>query len=197
MEGYVKLHRKLLESAVFHNDKALKVFIWCLLRATYTPRDIMVGNRKVHLEPGQFVTGRKRAADELQMPEGTVYDVITTLKNQQQIMVHPNNKYSLVTVVNWALYQVEAEESNNKNGSPPTTNQQQTNTNKKDKNTSLVIDPTGATPAPANDAPMAREWELYYIKLNAYLEAKRGGVTMAYPEPPGGTGNQRQEALHG
>ena len=182
MEGYVKLHRKLLDSAIFANEKALKVFVWCLLKSTYSPRKVMCGMQMVELEPGQFITGRKRAAEELAIPERTVYDVMTTLKDQQLISIKPNNRFSVVTVVNWALYQVDTEESNNKNGSSPTTNQQQTNTNKKDKKI-YTVDPTGVIP---EEGHLAREWELYYIKLNSYLEAKKAGTTMAYPEPPNG-----------
>lgn len=176
MEGFVKLHRKLRESAVWNDEKALKVFIWCLLKATHTPRDIMVGNRSVHLEPGQFVTGRKRAAEEVQMPEGTVYDVITSLKRQQQISVKANNKFSLITVVNWALYQFGDAESNNKNSVSPTTNQQQTNTDKNVKN----IDPLNLPVAPFDPAEMERPYpenredamEEYQRRLMLYEDAR-------------------------
>lgn len=181
MEGYIKLHRKLLESSVFASDKCLKVFIWCLLKSTYIQRKVMVGMQTVELQPGQFITGRKRAAEELDIPEGTVYDIMTTLKCQQLIDIKPNNRFSVVTVTNWTLYQIEDDESNNKNSVASTANQQQTNTNKKDKNIDPIT-PTGATPK----TELEREWELYYIKLNAYLEAKKSGSTMAYPEPPKG-----------
>lgn len=179
MEGYIKLHRKLLESDTFMSEKVLKVFVWCLMKATHTERKILLCRQTVHLNPGQFVTGRKTAAAELGMPESTCRDIMTTLKVRQQISMESNSKYTLVTVLNWALYQVENENSDSKKSISPTANGQQMDTNKNDKNIDHY-NPTGVTPK----TELEREWELYYIKLNAYLEAKKSGTVMAYPEPP-------------
>ena len=67
--SYIKLFRKLLNSPIFENEKALKVWIWCLLKATHKEREQLVGKTIVYLEKGQFVTGRKKASDELKMKD--------------------------------------------------------------------------------------------------------------------------------
>jgi hypothetical protein len=80
MEGWVKLHRKLLSSQIFQNDKLLRIWIWCLLKASYQDYSQLVGMQNVNLKSGQFVFGRKAAAEELKMNENTFYHNIKFLE---------------------------------------------------------------------------------------------------------------------
>ena len=138
MQGWIKLHRKLLASDIFQNEKLLKVFIYCLLKATHSEISQKVGRQTVELKPGQFIYGRKKAALELNMKESTVRDYINILKDDGVITVNPTNKYSIITVVNWDLYQSKEETPDNKYDSnsdnKPTTEGQQKDTNKNVKN---------------------------------------------------------------
>ena len=61
--GYIKLHRQLIESPAFQNEQLLKVWICCLLKASHTEHDEIVGHQIIHLEPGQFVFGSIKRAD--------------------------------------------------------------------------------------------------------------------------------------
>ena len=83
--GYIKLFRKLLLSPIFENEKALKVWIWCLLKATHTEREQLVGRQIVHLEKGQFIFGRKKASKELKIKERTLYDYLKLLEQLSMI----------------------------------------------------------------------------------------------------------------
>lgn len=133
--SYIKLFRKLLISPIFENEKALKVWIWCLLKATHKERDQLVGKTIIHLDKGQFVTGRKKAGEELKMKERTVYDYFKLLEKLQMISIKSNNKFSIVTVEKWEDYQVEELKIDNRT----TTKQQQSNTNKNVKNIYLFL----------------------------------------------------------
>lgn len=121
--GWIKLHRKLTESAVFANEKLLKVWIWCLCKASYQPFQTLVGCQLVDVPGGAFIFGRKKAAEELGIKERTVYDYMRVLEKLRMISINSNNKFSLVTIENWEKYQLVDDDSNNK----PTTNQQQAN----------------------------------------------------------------------
>ncbi len=133
--SYIKLFRKILKSPIWENEKALKVWIWCLLKATHKERDQLVGKQLVHLEKGQFVTGRKKAAEELNMNDRTIYDYFKLLKKLHMISINSNNKFSVVSIEKWEDYQIEELKINNKS----TTNQQQINTNKNVKKLYLII----------------------------------------------------------
>ena len=145
MEGWIKLHRKLLESPVFQNEKLYKIFSWCLLKASHTEHTELIGLQKVSLSPGQFVYGRHMAAKELKIKESTLYKYMMWLKNEEILNIQSNNKFSVVTVVNWDLYQSDEPKSNSKvttkeqqRNSKVTTKEQQRNTNNNVKNVKNV-----------------------------------------------------------
>ena len=127
MDGWVSLHRKLLDSIVFSNPKLLKVWIWCLLKATHTEHTQMVGLVKVELKKGDFITGRFKGAEELNLNPNTFYKYLKVLEGEKQIELISNNKFTVVSVINWEVYQNEEIKNNNK----ITTKEQQNNTNNK------------------------------------------------------------------
>lgn len=105
LSGWIKLQRKLLVSTVFADERMLKVFIWCLIRANPKPTDVQVGRQTIHCERGQFVTGRNEAAQELGMSPSAVRRWLTLLSAGQQISLSATNKFTLVTVEKYSLYQ--------------------------------------------------------------------------------------------
>src|SRR5699024_955941 len=137
-QGWIKLYRKMMYSNVFQNEKLLKVFIYCLMKATHVDRKQLVGKRFVELKKGQFIFGRKKASVELNIKESTVRDYIDLLKEDEMIKVNSTNKYSLITVVNWELYQHEENENRQQNDNKMTAEGQQNDTNKNVKNVENV-----------------------------------------------------------
>jgi hypothetical protein len=134
LQGWIKLHRKILCSDIFQNEKLFKVFMYCLLKATHSDHEIKVGRQKVKLTPGQFVFGRKKAALELDMKESSARDYFEILKEDNVITIKSTNKYSVITVVNWDIYQSKEEEADSKSDSKSdnkaTAERQQIDTNK-------------------------------------------------------------------
>lgn len=108
-QGWIKLHRKLMESSVFENPKLLKTWIWCLCKASHTEHEVIVGRQVVDLQPGQFVFGRLKAAEVLKMNDRTVYDYMKMLEKMEMLRINSNNKFSVVTIENWVFYQEEEE----------------------------------------------------------------------------------------
>lgn len=96
--------------------------------------------RKVALRPGQFVYGRTKASEQLRIKPSTLNDIITWLKDDQIIDIKSNNKFSVITVVNWDLYQIEEYETDSKTDNKATTKQQQSDTNKNVKNVKNIKD---------------------------------------------------------
>lgn len=129
MEGWVKLHRQLLESAIFKNERLLRIWIWCLLKATYKQCETMMGNQLVILEKGQFIFGRKDASEELKINESTLYKDMKNLEKLKMCNIKSNNKFSIVTIEKWELYQDIKDENNINNNNNGTTTEQQNNNN--------------------------------------------------------------------
>lgn len=121
--SYIKLFRKILKSPIWKNEKALKIWLWCLLKATHIEREQLVGQKIVHLEKGQFVFGRKKASQELQMTESMVYRYMKVLEKLQMLNIKPNNKFSIVSIEKWEDYQIEELKTNSKLNNKRTTNE--------------------------------------------------------------------------
>lgn len=103
MQGYIKLHRKILDNGVFADAELLKVFVWCILKANTVPN--MVYGRKVDI--GEFITGRVTASEELHLKPSTIYKRLQKLKAQGYIDISSTTKNSLITVVNYKSYQLD------------------------------------------------------------------------------------------
>lgn len=103
--GWIKLYRKLLHSPIFTSEKGLKVWVWCLLKASHEGYEQYVGRSLVVLQPGQFVFGRKAAGGELRMKPTTIHMWIQILQNDSYIDIKTSNKYSVISINNWNDYQ--------------------------------------------------------------------------------------------
>ena len=134
VEGWVKVHRELIKSRVFRNEGLLKVWIWCLLKANHKGRWVAIttgrGKTEVWIDAGQFIFGRYKAADELNMKPTTVWKRIGKLKVLSQITLKSDTHYTIITIVNWNSYQGVILKSDNQ----VSTKCQPSDTNKNDKN---------------------------------------------------------------
>ena len=121
--GYIKLHRKLLDAGLIKNHKLCALWIWCLLKASHKEFDAIVGLQTVHLLPGQFIFGRKKASEETRLKEHEVRTRLSFLEKAGNITIKPTTKFSIITIVNWHIYQRGDNEINQQNN-PPVTNKE-------------------------------------------------------------------------
>ena len=104
MQGYIKLYRKLMDSPIWSDPHYLKLWIYCLLKATHKERKVIIGNKTVTLYPGQFITGRKTLADDLnegmkpkqQLSESTWWRYLKNLEEWGIFKTKKTNKYSVL-----------------------------------------------------------------------------------------------------
>ena len=130
MDGWLKLYRSILDSAVFQDAEVLKVWIWLLCNVAFEQHDTICYGKVIHLKPGQIATGRKKIAQCTDLNENKVYRALTALKSLGNIEIKSTNKYSIITVVNWDKYQGENSKrtaSEQQTNSKTTTEEQQDN----------------------------------------------------------------------
>jgi len=134
MLGWVKLHRNLTQWGWYDDSNTKAVFLHLLLMAQHEPKLY----RGVQLEKGQLITGRHTLAKVLGLTEQQVRTCITRLKSTNEITTKTTNKFTVVTLTNWAKYQLDEEKTTSKTTNKTTaqqpTNNQQTTTYKNDKN---------------------------------------------------------------
>ena len=122
--GWIKLHRRILENPLYKNPAWLSVWITLLLLANHNEdKEFFLEGKQIKIKPGQFVTGRKAISMKTGIPQTTVERILSALERVQQIGQQKTTKYRLITILKWKDYQM----LDNK----WTTNGQQTDTIKK------------------------------------------------------------------
>lgn len=112
MEGWIKIHRKMLDNPIICKDSDyLAVWIYLLLNATHKEIPALFKKEKIVLQPGQLLTGRKAISKQLKISESKIYRIINDFKSEQQLEQQTSNKNSLITILNWNKYQ-ESEQQN-------------------------------------------------------------------------------------
>jgi len=104
-DGFILLYRKVLQKGWLKKHKLWAFWCWSLLKASHQEHVQIVGLHEVTLLPGQFVFGRKKAAEELNMTEREVRTVLHFLLTSQNVTIKTTNKYSIVSIINWDAYQ--------------------------------------------------------------------------------------------
>ena len=120
MEGWIKLHRKSINSSVFRNSNLWKVWTYCLLRANHKQSKILFEGKEMVIHPGQFITGRFQGAKDCNMKPSTFRDQLYKLRDLKNLDIKSDNKNSLLTVVNWDFYQGPINLSDTKFDNKPT-----------------------------------------------------------------------------
>ena len=141
MEGYIKLHRKILENGIFRKPKVSHLFNYCLLRANWSDKTIIWNGQSLVVERGSFITGRRQIALETGLSEQNVRYALRTLHTFG--MVKPSSekstsKFTYLTVCNYNDYQHLDDEGNQQSNQQVTSNQpasnQQVTTDKNNNN---------------------------------------------------------------
>ena len=121
--GWISLYRKIRNSPVYSDPALLKLWLHCLLKATHVEYEQLIGNAEITLQPGQFITGRDALADEynrgvvqssLMVKPLSLWRRLKILEKKQMLNIKTNNKYSVITVLNWNEYQQSEQRMNNK-----------------------------------------------------------------------------------
>jgi len=131
MNGFIKLHRQLLDWEWYNDMKVKHVFIHLLLTANFRPKRW----RGIEIKRGQIVIGKKKLGATLGLSMQEIKTVFIKLQNSGEITIKATNLYSLVTLVNFDVYQDKENQSNqqsNQRATNNTTNEQPQL--KKDKN---------------------------------------------------------------
>lgn len=103
--GWIKLHRKLLANILFQNAYALKIWIWCLLKASHTPRKYLMGITQIEITEGSFIFGSFVAKEELKISIPTIWRWLRFLEREKQLVIKTTNRYSIITITHWKEYQ--------------------------------------------------------------------------------------------
>lgn len=137
-EGYIKLHRNLLENPV--TSKPEFAWLWCvlLLSANHKDKKMIWNNQNLIIKEGQFITGRKALSKKTGLSENKIYRALKYFESEHQIKQQKNNKFTIITILNWHKYQGNGTTNEQQNeqeiDNKSTTSEQPVDTNKNEKN---------------------------------------------------------------
>ncbi len=106
MEGWVKIHRKLLDNPIVMKDtEHFAVWVYLLLNATHKQHPAVFDGEKIILQPGQLITGRKKISSATKVSESKVRRILKSFKSDHQIDQRTTSQGSLISILNWVKYQ--------------------------------------------------------------------------------------------
>ena len=142
-QGWIKLHRKILDSTVYTSGDAhlFQLWIYILLKVNHKKSRFLFNGEEITIKPGSGVFGLNQIVKDLtglkneNKPKFKKYRSIyfrrlKLLQNMKNIELKPTNKFTIITVVNWDQYQQNETQVKLKRNSSET----QVKTNKNDKN---------------------------------------------------------------
>jgi len=118
LNGFIKIHRKIQDWGWYSDPNTKIVFLDLLLTANF--KDTVFRGKVIH--PGQTVFGRKALAERLGISERNVRTALNHLKSTNEITIETTNRFSIVTIVNWELYQLTDDEVTNETTNEVTNN---------------------------------------------------------------------------
>lgn len=185
MDGWIKLHRKLLDNPIVCKDaEHMAVWIYLLLHAAHEEKAAVFKGEKIILQPGQLITGRLKIAETLHINESKVKRILTAFKSDQQIDQQTTNKNSLITVLRWHVYQKSDQQNDQPMTSKRPASDQQLTTNKnkrtkelkKEKEYIVEQSPTVAVRVPAVGEEVKRS-----LTVDVPVPAVKDGEKAEYP----------------
>lgn len=133
-EGYVKLHRCLMNWEYKKNPKILAVWVHLLLIANYEPKRW----KGIIIERGQCVTSMKSLAEDCGLSVQSVRTALTHLQTNGCLTSKSTNKFTIITLCNYDSYQ--SGKSVNQQTNQPETNKQFNNNIRIDKKEEIKED---------------------------------------------------------
>lgn len=105
MDGWLKLHRKIIESEIFTDERLLQVWLGVLMRATYKDRKIKYGNQQKTLLAGQAWYCLRTEAKRLGVAHTTLREKLKYLEKSERVSYTSGPFGYIVTICNWDKYQ--------------------------------------------------------------------------------------------
>jgi len=122
--GFIKLHRKLTDWEWYDDANTFRLFMHILLTANHKATKY----RGTEIAVGAMVSGHDALATRLSLSVQQVRTSIKKLKSTNVITVKTTNKFSVISLINWELYQSreKIEQTKQQTNNKQVTNEQQT-----------------------------------------------------------------------
>lgn len=133
-QGYISAYRSMMDKGFYKDSEYVHLWLHLLFKANFKENEVLFNGKALHIQPGQFITGRKALARETGIHESKVERILKTFKNEHMIEHEGFNKFRIISITNWNIYQNTEQQDGQRVNSKRTASEQPANTNNNDNN---------------------------------------------------------------
>lgn len=135
MEGWIKLHRGLLDNDLWRSEPFSRGQAWVdlLLLANHKESFFYKRGNKVIVKRGQVGRSSVELSDRWKWSRTKINKFLKDLEKEQQIIIHKSNVTQLLTIVNYDVYQEKEQQTEQQKDNRKTAEVQQKDTYKNEK----------------------------------------------------------------
>lgn len=107
-EGWILIHRKLQESQIWANDQPFDMrsaWIDLLMLANHADNEIVIDYKPFIIRRGQYLTSVRKLSVRWSWSKDRTLKFLRLLKSLKMIEKESNNQRTLITIVNYEVYQ--------------------------------------------------------------------------------------------
>ena len=108
MEGWIKLHRKILDHYLFNEDRVFskyEAWEYIILSANHSDSKFLLGNELIQLKAGQLVTSQSKLMEKFKWSKSKLKNFFELLSKDGMLKVETDTKKTTLTVVKYKDYQ--------------------------------------------------------------------------------------------
>ena len=105
MDGWITIYRKIQEKNWYKDSEYVHVWLHLILNANYIDKKILVNEKEIEIKRGQLLTSRKLISEKTGIQQSKIYRILERFANEHQIEQQKTNKYTIITIPNYDLYQ--------------------------------------------------------------------------------------------
>ena len=111
-QGYIRLHRKIQDCWVW-DDKFSRGQAWVdlILLANHKEKKFPFDNEIITIERGQYLTSMRKLSERWKWHRNTVKGFLQLLEKDQMIKLKVATSYTLITIINYDIYQYNESDS--------------------------------------------------------------------------------------
>ena len=129
-EGFIQLHRKLLDWEWYSDTNVCRLYTHCLLKANFQDKKW----RGTLVKRGEFITSLPILANETGLSLKNVRTALTKLKSTGELAGNSTNKYTVISITNYDQYQTDGRQNGRQEaGKGQASGRQRATTNKRNK----------------------------------------------------------------
>ena len=108
MEGWISLHRKILENPILNRSRVYSNFeawIWLLLKANHKDNKFMLGSELIKVKKGSMITSQKKLCRQFRWGSTKLRNFLKVLQKDKMILLKTNTQATHISICNYESYQ--------------------------------------------------------------------------------------------